>query len=526
MAEITLPKTTLARPRAAEAMPGAEPDAGARAVPRLSLLQGVLLGAALLLVALTAIFPVPGYDLWWQLKAGELMAKTHSIPNADVFSFTANGQPWVLQEWLTELMLYGLYSHLPAVTLVWYKILAVTLAFGLVFWRCWLRSGQFLLSLSLTVLAAYAARWFFDVRPQVLTYLFLAALLLLLDGRRAGRWPRAIYAVPVLMLLWVNCHGGFLLGLAVLAVELGGEAIQALLAGEIRSPRLRTLACVTGLSFLAALLNPAGIGAYLYPFTLMGHQRMLDTIAEWFSPNFHYLWLRPYELLVLLLIAGLGLSRGRRGRMATGDLADLVLAVALVHASLFSTRHVPVFTVVATPIIAGHLAVALAAAGTWLRERRLGGGRAWATAGATVALLFGLAHEWQRVPRSDWFGYCTQNSAFPKRACDFLARQNWNPRLLNEYTWGGYCIWQLYPKYQVFIDGRAEVYFNKAFGDYDHLAHCAAGWGDLLDEWSIDTVLMPPTDAIARALPTTGEWHVAYQDEQAVILRRNHPSAS
>ena len=105
-------------------------------------------------------------------------------------------------------------------------------------------------------------------------------------------------------------------------------------------------------------------------------------------------------------------------------------------------------------------------------------------------------------------------------------RQNWNPRLLNEYTWGGYCIWQLYPKYQVFIDGRAEVYFQKAFGDYDRLAHCAAGWGDLLDEWAIDTVLMPPTSAIARALPTTGEWHVVYQDDQAVILRRNRPSAS
>src|SRR5262249_60330877 len=134
--------------------------------------------------------------------------------------------------------------------------------------------------------------------------------------------------------------------------------------------RLRPLAWVTGLSFLAALVNPAGIGAYLYPFTLMGHQRMLDTIAEWFSPNFHYLWLRPYELLVLLLIAGLGLSRARGGRLATGDLADLLLAVALVHASLYSTRHVPVFTVVATPLIAGHLAVALAAAGAWLRERR------------------------------------------------------------------------------------------------------------------------------------------------------------
>jgi hypothetical protein len=525
MAEITLRKTPLARPRVAEPA-AAGPEVGGLAALRLSVLQWVILGATLLLVALTAIFPVPVYDLWWQLKAGELIVKTHSIPSTDVFSFTANGQPWVLQEWLTEVLLYGLYTHAPAVALVWYKLIAVTLAFGLVFWRCWLRSGHFLLSLGLTVLAAYAARWFFDVRPQVLTYLFLSALLLILDGHRTVRWPRAIYAVPALMLLWVNCHGGFLLGLAVLAVELGGEAVQTLLAGELRSSRLRTLACVTGLSFLAALLNPAGIGAFLYPFTLMGHQRMLDTIAEWFSPNFHYQWLRPYELLVLLLIAALGLSRGRRARAAIGDLADLVLAVALVHASLYSTRHVPVFTVIATPIIAGHLAIALAAAAAWLRERGFGGGRGLAMGVATVALLFGLGHEWQRIPRSNWFDYCTERSAFPTRACDFLARQNWNPRLLNEYTWGGYCIWQLYPKYQVFIDGRAEVYFNKAFGHYDHLANGKPGWGDLLDEWSIDTVLMPPTSALARALPTIGGWHVAYQDEQAVILRRDHPTAN
>ena len=137
-----------------------------------------------------------------------------------------------------------------------------------------------------------------------------------------------------------------------------------------------------------------------------------------------------------------------------------------------------------------------------------------------LALVFGIRQEWRRIPHRDWFAYSTELPGFPKRACDFLARQKWSHRLLNDYNWGGYCIWQLSPRYQVFVDGRAEVYARKAFGDYDRLVSCRAGWGDLLDEWEIETVLMPPTALLARALPTTGEWRVAYRDEQAVILRR------
>jgi hypothetical protein len=286
---------------------------------------------------------------------------------------------------------------------------------------------------------------------------------------------------------------------------------------------------VTGLSCLATILNPNGLGAWLYPFTLMRHQGMLDLVAEWHSPNFHLTAMRPYELLLLLAVGAAGLSRARRAP------ADLLLLVALIHASLVSLRHMPVFTLVAAPLAAEYLAATLAEAAAWLQSRRSARARRAAASGPTrsgwsttlalvlaaAAIVAGMLGEWQRIPAGGWFDYCAMMDHFPKRACDFLARQNWDARLFNKYNWGGYCVWRLYPKYQVFIDNRAEVFFDTSFDDYKSISRCRDGWPKLLDKWSIDTVLMKRRDLVAQLLARTAGWQVAYQDEQAIVLHRD-----
>src|SRR5262245_27959181 len=57
----------------------------------------------------TFLFPVPVLDFWWHLKLGEVIAGAKSIPETDMFSFTAAGQPFIVQNWLAELIYYGLH---------------------------------------------------------------------------------------------------------------------------------------------------------------------------------------------------------------------------------------------------------------------------------------------------------------------------------------------------------------------------------------------------------------------------------
>src|SRR4051812_49049230 len=70
----------------------------------------VVLGSLLILLTLLTVrgrFSDP--DMWWHLKAGEIIWNTHSIPRVDVFSYTAAGHPWTAQEWLSEVTIFGAY---------------------------------------------------------------------------------------------------------------------------------------------------------------------------------------------------------------------------------------------------------------------------------------------------------------------------------------------------------------------------------------------------------------------------------
>src|SRR5437870_10715969 len=78
----------------------------------LAIAHWIVAALALLLVALLTVQAIPAYDLYWQLKTGQVIAHTHAVPKTDLFSYTASGDPWYVQEWLCELLFYGLWQGL------------------------------------------------------------------------------------------------------------------------------------------------------------------------------------------------------------------------------------------------------------------------------------------------------------------------------------------------------------------------------------------------------------------------------
>src|SRR5215213_2914397 len=112
-------------------------------------LLGVL---ALALVALMTVRAIPAYDLYWQLKTGEVIWQSGGVPKTDLFSYTAAGERWYVQEWLCELLFYGLWQNLGRESLVALRMGVITAAFGLVLWRAVRRSERPLLSVGMTLL--------------------------------------------------------------------------------------------------------------------------------------------------------------------------------------------------------------------------------------------------------------------------------------------------------------------------------------------------------------------------------------
>src|SRR5271155_5747827 len=91
-------------------------------------------------------------------------------------------------------------------------------------------------------------------------------------------------------------------------------------------------------------------------------------------------------------------------------------------------------------------------------------------------------------------------------------------RLFNHYDWGGYLIWRLYPSTPVFIDGRADLYGQQLFDQFAETYQFKGAWQQTLQQWSIDTVIVPPDSPLATGLRNSPGWTVSYEDPQAVVL--------
>jgi hypothetical protein len=483
----------------------------------LALLETRRVFVALLALGLFAMAArgVTDPDVWWHLRTGQLMLLQHGVFHTDPYSFTRSGQPWISHEWLSEILMFGLYrlAGFGGLIVLFAAITAGT--FLLVFSRS---PGRPYLAGFMTLWGAAASGHSWGVRPQMLSLLLASAFLWLLEA--SENRPRLLWWTAPLMLMWVNLHGGFPLGLALLALFLGEEALEAGVgAGQWPQsvPRIKNLAVMFAVCLGMVPLNPNGTRLYSYPFETLRSSAMQRFIQEWSSPNFHDPTYLPLLVMLLALTAGLALSRARlRPR-------DLVLLLATIPAALRSTRHIPILMLVMIPVLS-RLAEA------WLQQRRTtrlvkpeGTLSSQRTLAANVLVLIAFAaFATIRIRHLVTTQGEAEAKQFPQAGAAFLKRERPAGPILNHYNWGGYFIWTLYPQYRVFIDGRADVYgdpFMEAFGASYYLQD---DWSKLLQGWGIRTLVLPPDAPLISALRSGPDWKQVYADSQTVVLTRSH----
>jgi hypothetical protein len=490
--------------------------------PRLTtrrLFQLVLLAA---LFALAARNITDG-DFWWHLSTGQYILATHSIPHADIFSYTRAGQAWVTHEWLSQVLIAALYQvgGFGALIVAFAGIIAA--AFFIAFRRS---AGNLLthqyadcrgqacilmrqyVSAFVTLLGAVSTMVVWDVRPQMISLLLTSLCLWILDRYRRDETTRAVWLLLPLMLLWVNFHGSFPVGLALVALYLLAGVIEWRwrVFGEPRlSPRgLARLALVLGLMLLVIPLNPNGVRLYTYPFETLNDPIMQSQIAEWQSPDFHRLDMQPFAWLILATFAALAYTRRRF------SLTQILVLAAALFEGLHSVRLMPLFALVAIPILSEAIPIAPRVANT--RARNSG----WLNWSILVVVMLVVALYAGRVAQNQ---AKTERAAYPTEAVAFIQREHLTAPMFNLYEWGGYLIWRLYPERRVFIDGRADVY-GALIQDYLASYRAAPNWRTVLDRYGVGLVLIPPDAPLATVLAEDPNWSRAFQDKQAVIFLR------
>jgi hypothetical protein len=116
--------------------------------------------------------------------------------------------------------------------------------------------------------------------------------------------------------------------------------------------------------------------------------------------------------------------------------------------------------------------------------------------------------------------HAAESAHFPEKLVQFVKANPLPQRTLNYYNWGGYMIWQLYPEYQVFVDGRADVYGDDFLERYGHAYYLTGDWDELLKEYDVPAVVLPADTPLVTGLKTLRHWRVVYCDEQATIIAK------
>jgi hypothetical protein len=450
------------------------------------------------LAATRYLFAPTDFDYWWHLKTGQLILSSGSLPRADVFSYTSLGQPWVPHEWLTQIV-YALverHAGFAGLAVIWSLL-------GAALWiTVYLTArARGLGEPTAVILVMWAAAMAFSVtavRPQLLTALLLAVTAYAITRYRQGH-ARALWPLPLVFVVWVNLHGGYVIGLVLLGLTLIGETAARLL-GQKSAP-LKPILFICILSGLATLISPNGLEALWYPFTYAGTGNgSMRHISEWQSPNFHDNSFLIFGASVLFM-AVLGLARRPL------NITDTLWALLFTLMALTSLRHIPLYAIVVTPLLAGRLAAEI----PWLSHPLASWRRPALMAVAWPMLIAGILVQARQAEPTGGLQLQAQASAaqYPTGAVELLRGSPRETRLFNEYHWGGYLIDRL-PEIPVFIDGRADVHGDALIEKYVRVTRLMPGWRQVLDEYGVDVVLVEQGKPLDGALAVDPSWEPAF----------------
>ena len=324
---------------------------------------------AIALPALIALLvPLPAVDLAYQVRAGDEILRTGALPGADTYTFTIAGAPWTDQQWLAQVLLAAGYRLGGWEVLAVLRAALVAGAFGLLAWTALLRGAGERTAAVLSLVAFALAAPALALRPQLFGIVVFAVLLMLAAAR--VRSPRVWWFAPLLVAMWANLHGSFVLGPLLLAYVW----LDDLVRGRPATASLIVLLAGTA----ATLLNPFGLGAWSYAAGIGSSPVITQQVSEWQRTT-------PLTVpgLLFYMSALAALAVAWRGR-AVLQWPDWLWLAGLIVIGVWAVRGLAWWPFGAVYAIAPAVVVALGSSGTFRSVRP-------SRVAALVAAALGLA---------------------------------------------------------------------------------------------------------------------------------------
>ncbi len=468
--------------------------------------------------------------LWHHLARGRAIVAEGRMLDDDRFTYTIPGQPFQDCNWGWQVLTFRLYElgGLPLVQVVNSLVLAA--AMGVLVALARRRSGSLLVASAVCVFAFFGLWQLLLIRPQTFSLLLFVLLYAALEGSQRNRlW---LLAAPPLLALWVNSHGGFPVGLALV----GCYALAAAIGERTedrgqRTDRLSSVLCplssgakrswpwalCLAACVLATFANPYGWRVYQYVLQTASRasSRRID---EWLPPGLNLLVGKVWVLSLLALLALVARS-GRRPAWR-----EVMLVCCFLAAACGSVRMVAWWLLVSAPILAAQVVAA------WPKVVDLDAGGKQPTRGAAVAcgvLLFAavLSLPWlERLnPVLRLPGRAHRTESDLQAVAERLAARDDTRRVFTRFEWGEYLGWGLAPRHTVFMDGRIEIFPDEVWARYSAVTRGRGDWEDILASYGVDCLLLDTSGYHGELLPQverSPRWRRVLEQGNAVLFVR------
>ncbi|MFC1857521.1 hypothetical protein ACFL9U_05760 [Thermodesulfobacteriota bacterium] len=472
-----------------------------------------LLGSLILLV--TSIFFKlynqldADYDLWWHIFFGQENLAKGTVETFDVYSFTASGQLYINHEWLSEIFLgaiYGIGGQTALIIWRWCMVLAI-LWFG---FRLIRRKAQNDLNkIIIFLLFGLTLSPGISFRIHLFSYLFLLILMNLIDASLAEKKFPPVVPVSILLLLWANFHGAFILGLGIWFVYTFENFF-------LRKPFRTDFIAILALLLPGALtiVNPYGAGLWYYiAEVLVNNPLSSQYITEWQRFSFAPREIPFFIVFVLTWLAYF--TSGKEKKFSETIL--LILASAM---GLAAVRNTPLFVILSLPCMADHIDAGLRRLYSHTRRTKpVSDSMALVSAIGIVCLSFfffvkGVPDRWQIVMDKD---------PLPVQTVSFIKANDLKGNLWVPLHYGGYVLFHLYPGIRVSIDGRMEMVYPrdvvKATMTFAYQG-TRKKWKKILHQYGADFALVEKDNPAVAEMEADPDWFWLFAEKDTALLVR------
>jgi hypothetical protein len=384
------------------------------------------------------------------------------------------------------------------------------------------RGKSYVLAIIFSIWAAAMSSIHWLPRPHLFTFLLLA--IWTTGIRRVARGDKyPLWLFPILMVFWVNAHGAFISGFVVWGCYLAGSFVESQKGHGIPAlPKSSKRLIIAGvLSLAATMLNPVNWRVWQTSFGYINNAYLTSHTMEYLSPDFHLAGFWPFLAMIGFIIFFFSM-----GQAQLSFSEGLILAFWAVT-GLYSARNIPLFAVIATPILASYFATHVSKNRVIQTiEEKIGGadrqlsGYVWPLIAILMLVVFFYAEAKNRPDRLT-SSYFFSPATFPVGAVDWLKLNPQDGNMFNYFTWGGYLLYRLWPEQNVFIDGQTDFYGENLTRDYEKISTPTEEWKDLLAKYDVKWLIYPTNTELMAVLRTDPDWRIVYSDSVASIAVNN-----